>query len=104
MNLKPIDGHDPLKLPISIRFAGEPGIDEGGVRKEYFSLVVKELLSPAYAMFTYHEDVQLYYFNGQTLEMPIYFELIGNLMGIAVYNNTFIDLPFPIACYKVLID
>lgn len=104
VNLKPISGHDPLKLPISIRFAGEPGIDEGGVRKEYFSLVIKELLSPAYAMFTYHEDVQLYYFNGQTLEMPIYFELIGNLMGIAVYNNTFIDLPFPRACYKVLID
>ena len=25
-------------------------------------------------------------------------------MGIAVYNNTFIDLPFPMACFKVLID
>ena len=25
-------------------------------------------------------------------------------MGIAVYNNTCIDLPFPRACYKVLID
>lgn len=55
-------------------------------------------------MFRYNEDVQLYYFNGQTLEPNIYFELIGNLMGIAVYNNTFIDLPFPRACYKVLID
>ena len=26
------------------------------------------------------------------------------LCGIAVYNNTFIDLPFPMACFKVLID
>jgi len=25
------------------------------------------------------------------------------LCGIAVYNNTFIDLPFPMACFKVLI-
>ena len=38
------------------------------------------------------------------MEPNIYFELIGNLMGIAVYNNTFINLPFPHACYKVLID
>ena len=104
VNLSKVAGHDPLKMPISLRFEGEPGIDEGGVRKEYFSLVVKELLSPNYGMFKFNEDVQLYYFNGQTLEPPIYFELIGNLMGIAVYNNTFIDLPFPRACYKVLVD
>ena len=104
VHLKSVDGHDPLKMPISIRFSNEPGIDEGGVRKEYFSLVIKELLSPAYAMFKFNEDVQLYYINGQTLEPPIYFELIGNLMGIAIYNNTFIDLPFPHALYKVLID
>lgn len=45
VQVKTIDGYDPLKLPIVIRFAGEPGIDEGGVRKEYFSLVTKELLS-----------------------------------------------------------
>ena len=53
-----------MKMPISIRFSNEPGIDEGGVRKEYFSLVIKELLKPDYAMFKYNEDVQLYYFNG----------------------------------------
>ena len=33
---KDFGGHDPLKKPISIQFAGEPAIDEGGVRKEYF--------------------------------------------------------------------
>ena len=36
VHVKPIENRDPLKLPISIRFAGEPGVDEGGVRKEYF--------------------------------------------------------------------
>ena len=104
VHVKLIEDQDPLKLPITIRFAGEPGQDEGGVRKEYFQLVVKELLSPDYGMFKYNEDVRLYYFNGKTMEPNIYFELIGTLMGIAVYNNTFIDLPFPMACFKVLID
>ena len=36
INVGKIEGHDPLKLPISVRFSNEPGIDEGGVRKEYF--------------------------------------------------------------------
>ena len=43
-------------------------------------------------MFKHNEDVQLYYFNGTTLEPNIYFELVGNIVGIAVYNNLFIRL------------
>ena len=54
-------------------------------------------------MFKYVEDARLYYFNGMSLELNIYFELIGMLMGIAVYNCTFIDLPLLMACFKILI-
>ena len=39
-NAKDFGGHDPLKKPISIQFQGEPAIDEGGVRKEYFQSVI----------------------------------------------------------------
>ena len=39
-----------------------------------------------------------------TFEMNINFELVGTLMGIAIYNNTFIDFPFPTACFKLLLD
>ena len=52
-----IDGKDPLKLPLRIQFAGEPGIDEGGVRKEYFSLIMRELFNPAFGMFKFNESV-----------------------------------------------
>lgn len=55
-------------------------------------------------MFKFNEDVQLYWFNGSTFEPNINFELIGNLMGIALYNNTFIDLPLVHATYKILLD
>ena len=55
-------------------------------------------------MFVFNEDTQLYWINGMTFEMNINFELVGNLMGIAIYNNNFIDLPFPRAAYKLLLD
>ena len=57
-----------MKLPLRITFAKEPGIDVGGVRKEYFSLIMKEIFKLEFAMFKYNEDTQLYWFNGQTYE------------------------------------
>ena len=31
-----IGSYDPLKFPLMVEFKNEPGIDEGGVRREYF--------------------------------------------------------------------
>jgi E3 ubiquitin-protein ligase HECTD2 len=50
------NGRDPLKLPLKVEIKNEPGIDVGGVRKEYFSLVVKELFNPLLGLFKYNED------------------------------------------------
>lgn len=95
---------DKLKLPLKVEFEGEPGIDEGGVRKEYFQLIMQELFDQQYGMFKYNEDVQMFWFNGQTYEPNINFELVGTLMGIAIYNNLFLDFPIAPACYKILLD
>ena len=76
----------------------------GGVSKEFFSLIMKELFNPAFGMFKYNESVQLYWFNGGSFEPAINFELVGMLMGIAYYNNLNIDMPVAPACYKILLD
>lgn len=40
-----------LKKPLKIKFVGEQGVDEGGVKKEFFHLLMTELFNPNYAMF-----------------------------------------------------
>jgi hypothetical protein len=55
-------------------------------------------------MFKFNEDTQLYWFNGSTFEPNINFELVGTLMGLAFYNNMFVDMPVVPACYKLLLD
>lgn len=40
-----------LKKPLRVSFAGEAGVDAGGVKKEFFQLLSKELFNPEYAMF-----------------------------------------------------
>ena len=39
-----------LLKPLRVHFIGEDGIDAGGVKKEFFQLLVTELLCPDYGM------------------------------------------------------
>lgn len=41
-----------LKKQLVVEFEGEQGVDEGGVSKEFFQLVVEEIFNPDYGMFT----------------------------------------------------
>jgi hypothetical protein len=36
---------------MKVKFIGEQGVDQGGVKKEFFHLLMKELFNPNYAMF-----------------------------------------------------
>lgn len=92
-----------LKKPLRVIFEGEPAIDEGGVKKEFFQLVFKELFKPDYGMFTYNPDNRLYWFNGLSFESPLNFHLVGVLMGLAASNQVIIDIPIASVCYKYLL-
>ena len=48
---------------MRVQFVNEPAIDEGGVKKEYFQLVFKELFNADYGMFMHNPDTRLYWFN-----------------------------------------
>jgi E3 ubiquitin-protein ligase HERC4 len=45
---------DQIKKPMRVVFENEPAIDEGGVKKEYFILLFKELFNPEFGMFMYN--------------------------------------------------
>lgn len=44
-------------------FVGEEAVDAGGVRKEFFLLIMKELMDPKYGMFRYYEESRLIWFS-----------------------------------------
>ena len=88
---------------IKVKFIGEQGVDEGGVRKEFFLLFIRQIFDPNYGMFNYHPKTRLYWFNHYTFEPKIKYELIGIIFGLAIYNNIILDVKFPIAVYKKLL-
>ncbi len=46
-----------FKKQLRVKFNGEQGVDEGGVKKEFFMLLIRQLFDPAYGMFTYNEVI-----------------------------------------------
>ncbi|XP_063493239.1 probable E3 ubiquitin-protein ligase HERC4 isoform X12 [Symphalangus syndactylus] len=91
------------KKPLKVIFVGEDAVDAGGVRKEFFLLIMRELLDPKYGMFRYYEDSRLIWFSDKTFEDSDLFHLIGVICGLAIYNFTIVDLHFPLALYKKLL-
>ncbi|XP_031140033.1 probable E3 ubiquitin-protein ligase HERC4 isoform X4 [Sander lucioperca] len=53
------------KKPLKVIFVGEEAVDAGGVRKEFFLLIMKELLDPKYGMFRYYEESRLIWFSNK---------------------------------------
>ncbi|XP_059971060.1 probable E3 ubiquitin-protein ligase HERC3 isoform X2 [Mesoplodon densirostris] len=93
-----------LKKPLKVIFDGEEAVDAGGVTKEFFLLLLKELLNPIYGMFTYYQDSNLLWFSDKCFVEHNWFHLIGITCGLAIYNSTVVDLHFPLALYKKLLN
>ncbi|XP_030173435.1 ubiquitin-protein ligase E3A isoform X3 [Lynx canadensis] len=91
-----------LKKQLYVEFEGEQGVDEGGVSKEFFQLVVEEIFNPDIGMFTYDESTKLFWFNPSSFETEGQFTLIGIVLGLAIYNNCILDVHFPMVVYRKL--
>ncbi|XP_063237913.1 probable E3 ubiquitin-protein ligase HERC4 [Bacillus rossius redtenbacheri] len=93
-----------LKKPLKVHFLGEEADDAGGVTKEFFLLLLREILDPKYGMFCSYEEQRTIWFNEFSFEDQVMYCLVGLVCGLTIYNFTIIDLPFPLALYKKLLD
>ncbi|KAK5870264.1 hypothetical protein PBY51_024916 [Eleginops maclovinus] len=91
-----------LKKQLFVEFEGEQGVDEGGVSKEFFQLVLEEIFNPDIGMFSYDDDTKLFWFNSSSLENEAQYTLVGLVLGLAIYNNCILDVHFPMVVYRKL--
>ncbi|XP_061194603.1 probable E3 ubiquitin-protein ligase HECTD2 isoform X2 [Saccostrea echinata] len=95
--------HD-LKKKLKVTFAGEPGLDMGGLTKEWFLLLIRQIFHSDYGMFTYDKRAGVHWFSSAQCESYQEFNLVGVLMGLAVYNSIILDIHFPPCCFKKLLS
>ncbi|XP_045036552.1 ubiquitin-protein ligase E3A isoform X2 [Daphnia magna] len=92
-----------LKKQLVVEFEGEQGIDEGGLSKEFFQLVIDQVFNPDYAMFAFNSDTRNFWFNPTSFESDAQFTLIGIILGLAIYNTIILDIHFPMVVYRKLL-
>lgn len=54
-------------------------------------------------MFMFYDLSGVFWFNGASTDNIQEYNLIGTLMGLAVYNAIILDIRFPLVCYKKLL-
>nr|CAH8870654.1 unnamed protein product [Trichobilharzia regenti] len=92
-----------FKKLLKVKFENEEAVDEGGVMKEFFLLVMRDLLNPVYGMFRCYPESRMLWFNESTMEGEGVFTMVGILCGLAIYNSIIVDLSFPLAMFRKLL-
>ena len=94
-----------LKKPLKIKYVGggEEGVDMGGVQKEFFQLIMERVFDVRTGMFEFAEETDTFWINGSSLESEREFELVGILIGLAIYNGVILDMHLPLVLYKKLL-
>lgn len=113
-------GAEELKKGLRVHFTGEEGVDAGGLRKEWFLMLVRDIFDPNHGesdfvhapsyiadnkpgMFIYDDDSQTCYFNPNSFETSDQYYLVGALLGLAIYNSTILDVAFPPFAFRKLL-
>jgi len=93
---------------LSIKFAEEEGVDAGGVAREWFSVLARQMFNPDYALFrTSAADRITYQPNRMSYINPdhlLYFHFIGRIIGKAVFDSRLLDCHFTRSFYKHILS
>eukprot|EP00835_Amoeboradix_gromovi_P002259 NODE_124_length_18806_cov_0.323996.p3 type:complete len:612 gc:universal NODE_124_length_18806_cov_0.323996:5559-7394(+) len=96
-----------LKKQLRVTFQNEEAIDEGGPQKEFYRLIIRDMFKEEYGLFRYFKDSRMWWFaldsmvDGDCLKE---YRLVGELIGIAIYNGIHLDINFPLALYKKVLN
>uniref|UniRef100_A0A914KKJ5 HECT-type E3 ubiquitin transferase n=1 Tax=Meloidogyne incognita TaxID=6306 RepID=A0A914KKJ5_MELIC len=91
-----------------IMFEGEEGQDAGGLLREWYQVITREIFNPNYALFINAPgDRVTYMINKSSYVNPEhldYFKFVGRLIAKAIYDNKQLDCYFTRAFYKHILN
>eukprot|EP00899_Mesostigma_viride_P004970 jgi/Mesvir1/14474/Mv05181-RA.1 len=91
-----------LKGKLSVQFQGEEGIDAGGLTREWYLILSREIFNANNALFvcvnqaTYQPNPNSHY-HPEHLD---YFKFVGRVVAKALYDNQLLDMYFTRSFYK----
>lgn len=102
---KPID--KVAKSSLEIHFKGEEGVDAGGLTREWYQVLSRQIFNPDYALFTpVTSDKTTFHPNRTSWINPehlSFFKFVGMIIGKAIYDGYMLDCHFTRAVFKRLL-
>lgn len=93
-----------MKSNLYISFEGEEGQDAGGLLREWYLIISREIFNPNYALFTTTPgDKTTYMPNSSSHVNPDhlnYFKFVGRIIAKAIYDNKLLECYFTRSFYK----
>ncbi|KFG37142.1 putative ubiquitin-protein ligase [Toxoplasma gondii GAB2-2007-GAL-DOM2] len=93
-----------MKGKLNVHFTGEEGVDAGGLTREWFSLLARDMFNPNYALFRregakseFNHPNPLSSINPEHLH---YFKFIGRIIGKALFDGQHLNAYFCRSFYK----
>eukprot|EP00127_Corallochytrium_limacisporum_P007105 Clim_evm24s242 gene=Clim_evmTU24s242 len=95
------------KAKLKISFTQEDALDYGGVAREWFFALSKEMFNPAYGLFIYAQEgdylLQINPASDINPDHLSYFQFIGRVIGMAIYHGHYVDAGFIQPIYKKIL-
>jgi len=94
-----------LRGRLDVRYKGEEGIDAGGLSREWYTIVAREMFRPDYGMWKLSEDGVTYQPNPLSAVLKgkdhlSWFKFVGRVLGKAVADGYLLDIHFTRSLYK----
>lgn len=94
-----------LLSSFNVHFVDEYGVDAGGLTREWFSCLIKELFNPGFGLFiksgkeSYFPN-SMSYINTNHID---FFEFAGKIIGLALIKNQYVDAHLSFALLKQIL-
>ena len=69
--------------------------------QEFFQLLMRDMFDVDYGMFKLDEETRMYWFRASKIDMTMEFELVGTMIGLAIYNSHLLEFSFPMLTYRL---
>jgi hypothetical protein len=92
-----------LQGKLRVTFHGEEGIDAGGLSREWFCVIAREIFNPNYCLFTAAADGATFQPNPLSMintNHLDYFKFVGRVIGKAICDGQLLDAHFTRSFYK----
>jgi E3 ubiquitin-protein ligase HUWE1 len=94
-----------MKGRLHIQFTGERGQDAGGLTRDFFIELSREMFNPNYSLFILSSSGSTYYPNPKSYverDHLRYFKFIGRIVGKALFDECLLECYFVKSLYKIM--